>query len=357
MDDPTRSSAADDGLVLADHAALWARVAAANVLRPYPYVLTRLLRGPEDLTQPRRLHPAFYGAYDWHSCVHMHWLLVRLLRRAAHRIDAEAASSALDANLTTGNLAAEAAWLRARPGFERPYGLAWLTMLAAECRAAAAEGVPRAPEWVDALRPVVEAACGSLETWLSKATYPVRHGAHANSAFSLGLLLDAAPLLGPAAATVATAATQAVHRWYRADRDYPARWEPSGEDFLSPALTEADTVRRVLPRAEFAGWLTDFLPGLATGEPAGLLTPPTVSDPSDPLIGHLLGLHLSRAAALRSLAAALPASDPRPAVLTASAAAHLRAARPHIVTGDFTTDHWLATFATLAVEAGKPSDR
>jgi hypothetical protein len=189
-----------------------------------------------------------------------------------------------------------------------------------------------------------------FEEWLTKATYPVRHGVHSNSAFAVGLLLDAAPVLG--ADSAARAAAAAVRRWYLEDRDCPADWEPSGQDFLSPALAEADAVRRVLREEEFAGWLTGFLPGLAEGRPRGLLEPPVVCDPHDPQLGHLLGLSLSRAAALRSIAAALPSSDQRRPVLAGAADAHLAAGLPHTTTGDFTTDHWLATFAALALESG-----
>lgn len=326
---------------LAEHAAPFARLAVANVTRAYPYAPQQLLTGPADLTPPRTRHPAFYGSYDWHSSVHMHWLLVRLLRTAPERIDTEAVRAVLDAHLTADALATEARHLRAHPTFERPYGWAWLARLAAECGQANADGVTGAEVWDAALRPAADTVRELVEAWLAKATYPIRHGVHTNSAFALGLLLDADVATG--------AATDAVRRWFLADRGYPADWEPSGQDFLSPALTEADAVRRVLPPDEFAGWLTGFLPGLADGAPAALLTPPEVSDPEDPQICHLLGLGLSRAAALASLGRALPADDPRVPVLTDSAARHLSAALPYVATGVWAADHWLATFAALAL--------
>lgn len=332
---------------LDEHAAAFARLAAANVTRAYPYAPQQLLTGPADLTPPRTRHPAFYGSYDWHSSVHMHWLLVRLLRRAPERIDTATVRGVLDAHLTLDALTAEAAQLRVRRTFERPYGWAWLAMLAAECATAEADGIDGAEVWAAALRPAADTVRALFEEWLAKATYPVRHGVHSNSAFALGLLLDAG---------IATdAARDAVRRWFLADRDYPAAWEPSGQDFVSPALTEADVVRRVLPGADFAAWLTGFLPGLAEREPAVLLTPPEVSDPDDPQIGHLLGLSLSRAAALRSLAAALPDTDQRVPVLTTAATAHLAAGLPSVATGVWASDHWLATFATLALETAEPS--
>ncbi|MEU9793615.1 DUF2891 domain-containing protein [Streptomyces sparsogenes] len=335
-------------------------MAVANVTRPYPYAPGHLLRGPEDLVPPRHHHPAFYGSYDWHSSVHMHWLLVRLLRRFPDRVrtveaTAEAAGEAaggaaeevtevLDRHLTAAHLAAEAGYLRANPSFERPYGWAWLLALTAECRALG----PAGSRWADALEPAADAVEALLRDWLRRATYPVRHGVHTNSAFALGLILDSAATAGRAA--LAEPIEAAVLRWFGDDHDAPAHWEPSGQDFLSPSLTEAEAVCRVLPQADFATWLDGFLPGMGHGAPAPLLTPPVVSDPADPQIGHLVGLSLSRAAALRRLAAALPEGDPRAPVLAAAARDHLAAGLPHVVSGDFTGDHWLATFAALALD-------
>ncbi|WP_065966713.1 DUF2891 domain-containing protein [Streptomyces sparsogenes] len=327
-------------------------MAVANVTRPYPYAPGHLLRGPEDLVPPRHHHPAFYGSYDWHSSVHMHWLLVRLLRRFPDRARtveaaggaAEEVTEVLDRHLTAAHLAAEADYLRANPSFERPYGWAWLLALTAECRALG----PAGSRWAAALEPAADAVEALLCDWLRRATYPVRHGVHTNSAFALGLILDSAATAGRAA--LAEPVEAAVLRWFGEDHDAPAHWEPSGQDFLSPALTEAEAVCRVLPQADFAAWLDGFLPGIGRGAPTPLLTPPVVSDPADPQIGHLVGLSLSRAAALRRLAAALPEDDPRAPVLAAAAGDHLAAGLPHVVSGDFTGDHWLATFAALALD-------
>ncbi|AEW92590.1 MULTISPECIES: DUF2891 domain-containing protein [Streptomycetaceae] len=330
---------------LARRAADFARLAAANVTRPYPYAPAHLLTGPDDLLPPSHHHPAFCGSYDWHSSVHMHWLLVRLLRRYHDHVETAPATAVLDRHLTADRLATEAAYLRANPSFERPYGWAWLLALTAECRRLG----PAGERWADALEPAADTVAELLCGWLAKAAYPVRHGTHTNSAFALGLVLDSAPVLDRP--RLAATVTDTVLRWFADDHDAPAHWEPSGQDFLSPALTEADTVRRVLPSGDLARWLSRFLPALAPGTPSSLLTPPTVTDPADPQIGHLVGLSLSRAAALRSLAAALPPGDPRTAVLADAATAHLSAALPHTATGDFTGDHWLATFAVLALEA------
>ncbi|WP_431774379.1 DUF2891 domain-containing protein [Streptomyces cucumeris] len=322
----------------------FATVALANVTRAYPNAPAHLLRGPDDLVSPRTHHPAFYGSYDWHSAVHMHWLLVRLLRRCPDRVPGVVITEVLDRHLTHGALTAEAGYLRANPSFERPYGWAWLLALTAECRAL---GGTAGGRWAGALEPAAEAVEDLLRGWLVRATYPVRHGTHTNSAFALGLVLDSASAAGRPA--LAESVAGAVLDWFADDRDAPVHWEPSGQDFLSPALTEAEAVCRVLPREEFGPWLTRFLPGLERTA-VTLLAPPVVSDPGDPQIGHLIGLSLSRAAGLRRLSAALPPGDARVPVLTAAAEDHLAAGLVHTASGDFTGDHWLATFAALAMD-------
>ncbi|MEU9590932.1 DUF2891 domain-containing protein [Streptomyces sp. NPDC048193] len=330
---------------LSTHAAPFARLALANITREYPNFPAHLTLSADERVEPRTLHPAFYGAYDWHSSVHMHWLLVRLLRRHGGTPalpDTGPAVDVLDRHLTADNLATEAAYLRDHPSFERPYGWAWLLALAAECRA---HQGPEGARWTRALTPAVTAVDRLLADWLPKATYPVRHGNHPNSAFALGLALDS----GELSPTTDRAVRERLRSWFADDHDAPAHWEPSGQDFLSPALSEADAVRRVLPEDEFAPWLDGFLPALGSGAPCPLLDVPVVSDHADPQIGHLLGLTLSRAAALRSLADALP-DGPVRSRLAAAAEAHLTAGLPAVERGDFTTDHWLATFATLALD-------
>ncbi|MFC7934784.1 DUF2891 domain-containing protein [Streptomyces sp. MPA0124] len=335
---------------LSAHAATFAQLALANVTREYPNFPAHLITSAGEHQEPRSLHPAFYGAYDWHSSVHMHWLLVRLLGRyggTSALPGTEAVVGVLDRHLTPANLAAEAAYLRDRPSFERPYGWAWLLALAAECRA---YGGTEGERWTGALRPAVDAVDGLLADWLPKATYPVRHGNHPNSAFALSLALDS----GELSAGTDRAVRDRLLSWFADDHDAPAHWEPSGQDFLSPALTEADAMRRVLAPERLAEWLDRFLPGLGTGAPCALLDVPVVSDHADPQIGHLLGLTLSRAAALRSLAEALP-DGPVRARLAEAAAAHLAAGLPAVERGDFTTDHWLATFAALALDPPAPA--
>lgn len=316
-----------------------------NIVREFPYAPAHVVAGPDDVVPHRVLHPVFYGAFDWHSAAHMHWLLVRLLRLHPDRFDAAAARELLDRQLTAGALEVEGAYLRAHPSFERPYGWAWLLVLAAEC--AAWDDDASAQEWSTALRPAVAMVADLVLGWLPRAGRPVRDGGHANTAFALGLVLDAAGPLG--VGDVVEAARDYAERAYLPDRDAPAAWEPSGQDFLSPALSEADLVRRLLPGASFADWLTAFLPGLAHGQPNALLRPVGVPDRSDGLVGHLDGLNLSRAAALRSIAGALPGDDARRTVLSESAARHLGAGLPALSAPGYSSSHWLGSFAVLAL--------
>ena len=324
-----------------------ARTAVANATREYPYALIMVVTGPDDLRLPRARHPAFYGCYDWHSAVHTHWLLVRLLRRHGDAIDAGAALAVLDAHLTPAHLATEAAVLRAEPSFERPYGWAWLVALAAEC-ASAAETLEPARTWADALAPAVDVVVGLVLDWLPRAGRPVRDGTHASTAYALGLLLDAAATLGRD--DLAAGVRAYVEEWFVPDRDAPLVWEPSGQDFVSPGLSEADLVRRVLDADVLGDWLHGFWPDLAAGEPRSLLEPVRVRDRTDGQLGHLDGLNLSRSAALARLGQALPDADPRRPVLLDAAAAHLDAGLAALAEDGYLSTHWLGTFALAALE-------
>jgi hypothetical protein len=319
-----------------------AAIALGHVGREYPNKLDHVLLSDADAATPRALHPIFFGSFDWHSCVHAFWMLARLRRR----FPAGAAAPHIDAlfrtSFTPANIAAELAYL-GRPhsgGFERPYGWAWLLMLAAEL---SHDGAPATPA---SLAPLADAFAARFVAHLLKATYPVRAGTHASTAFALILALDHARACGHAA--LGHAVEAAAARYYAADKDCQA-WEPSGEDFLSPALTEAHCMRCVLPPAAFANWLSAFLPRLAAGQPATLFRPAVVSDRSDGRIVHLDGLNLSRAWSWRCIADALPVNDPRRAVALAAAEDHLAAGLPHVA-GDYMGEHWLATFAVLALE-------
>ncbi len=321
----------------------FARIALQHVGREYPNKLDHVLSGPDDLRGPRDLHPLFFGSLDWHSCVHGYWLLTRLRRRFPHSEEAREIDRLLAERITPETVAGECAYLdgSSRGGFERPYGWAWLLMLAAELTR---EGAPEA----DVLWPLTQAFVARLLEWLPKATYPIRAGTHANTAFALSLALEYAAATGDDALDAAVRAK--AQTWYGEDADCQA-WEPSGEDFLSPALMEAECMRRVLPRDAFAAWFGRFLPCLADGEPATLFRPAAPSDRSDGRIVHLDGLNLSRAWCWRSLAGTLAEGDPRRALARAAAQAHLDAGLPH-VSGDYMGEHWLASFALLALDRG-----
>jgi len=324
-------------------AARYARIALGHVEREYPNKLDHVLNGPADVQGPRVLHPVFYGSFDWHSCVHGHWLLARLLRRFPEGPAADEIRALLDRQLTEENVGAELAYLQ-RPlgaGFERPYGAAWLLMLQAEL-----EGSTSAGRWAAVLQPLAEAFAVRLRTYLPKLTYPIRAGTHANSAFALSLALEYALHSDEELAVLITARAK---DWFRGDADCQA-WEPSGDDFLSSALMEAELMRRVLPPAEFSDWFSAFLPRLGGREPATLFRPAVVSDPTDGKLAHLDGVNLSRAWNMRGLASALGEADPRRPVLEDAAEAHLSASL-RAVEGDYMGEHWLASFALLALEA------
>jgi hypothetical protein len=322
-----------------------ARAALGHVAREYPGVLVQALSGPEDLGTPRALHPIFFGSYDWHSCVHGHWLLARLLRLAPDLPQAGDIRDHFQQAFTPETVAGECAYL-ARPtsgGFERPYGWAWLLMLAAELRRhETAEG----QAWARVLAPLADVFAARFRAFLPKADYPVRAGVHSNTAFALALALDYAEVAGDA--PLADLITAKARAWHGDDADCQA-WEPSGDDFLSPALIEAELMRRVLTPDVFAAWFARFLPRAAQGQPASLFTPARVSDRADGRIAHLDGLNLSRAWCWRGIARALGERDPDLArAATAAADRHLAASLPHI-TGDYMGEHWLASFALLAL--------
>ena len=339
----------DDGervTFLRAQAPTYARLAVANVRRAYPVQVTYVATGPGAPPTPRELHPAFYGSFDWHSCVAMHWTLARLLRRLPDVVPGAAIRATLDAHLTAEALAAEVAFFAA-PGHRAvqfPYGWGWLLALTDEL---GSWDDPDARRWAAHLAPLAELFAARLGEWLPLLTYPVRSGVHANTAF--GLLLawpyaDARARAGDGALgeTIATNA----RRWFANDSDYPAAWEPSGSDFLSPALTEAALLARLLAPAEYADWLGRFLPGLAVGQPASLFAPAIVTAATAGHIGHLHGLNLSRAWAFRQIADVLPPADPRRATLAEAAALHT-AALPVVTGGDYLLEHWLVNFATL----------
>jgi hypothetical protein len=328
-------------------ASSFARVALAHVEREFPHKLDHVLSGPDDVRGPRALHPIFYGSFDWHSCVHGYWLLAALLRRHPELPHTAETLTLFDRQIRPNRVTGEVSYLAGplRAGFERPYGWAWLLMLTAEL---ARNPLPDAARWARALQPLADVFVARLHEYLGKSTYPVRVGTHFNTAFALTLGLEYAEVLRDESLT-GLLRNKAL-TWYGNDRDCQA-WEPGGDDFLSSALMEAECMRRVLDQAELSSWLDAFLPRLAQREPRTLFEPATVTDRSDGKIAHLDGLNFSRAWCWRSLARTWSIDDPRRTLALETADAHIAASLPY-VSGDYMGEHWLATFALLALTAG-----
>ncbi|MGA9978411.1 MAG: DUF2891 domain-containing protein [Candidatus Sulfotelmatobacter sp.] len=323
----------------------FANLALACVHKEYPNHISHTLNSDADVAPPRKLTPAFYGCYDWHSSVHGHWLLVRLVRTFPDAAFAPSAREALRQSLTAENIAQEAMYLRGegRASFERPYGLAWLLQLIAELRE---WDDPQAREMAANLGPLEQAVLERLSGWLPKLSHPVRIGEHDQTAFALGLMLDYARAAGDK--KFADLIESKARQFYLGDRNCPLAYEPSGEDFLSPCLGEADVMRRVLPSPEFARWLRTFMPQISTSEDKWLQ--PVVSpDPSDPKLAHLDGLNLSRAWMLEGIAAGLLKNDKRLPSIMAAAAAHRRAGLAAVTGEHYEGGHWLGSFAVYLV--------
>jgi hypothetical protein len=327
-------------------AARFARLALACVHQEYPNKIAHVMNADADARPPRELTPAFYGCYDWHSSVHGHWLLARVARLLPGSPLAAEARRALARSLAAPNLEAEVRYLegKGRVSFERPYGLAWLLQLGAELRE---WGSPEAREWASSLAPLEKAAATRLRDWLPKLTRPIRVGEHSQTAFALGLALDWARVAGDAGTEAVVVSRSRA--FYGADRDCPLAYEPSGEDFLSPCLAEADLMRRVLPSGEYARWLSAFLPALPKDGSSGWLAPGVVTDPTDPKLAHLDGLNLSRAWMLEGMASALPEGDVRLAGLLAAAAVHREKGLLSVTGEHYEGGHWLGTFAVYLV--------
>jgi hypothetical protein len=323
-------------------AARFAKLALACVHKEYPNKLAHVLNDARDARTPSQLTPAFYGCYDWHSAVHGHWLLARLVRLFPKAAFAADARKALAKSLTAKNISTEVAYItgKGRVSFERPYGLAWLLLLAAELRESDAA-------LAKVLEPLEREAANRIRAWLPKLSRPIRVGEHDQTAFAFGLIWDWAAVAKdePMQALL----RERIAAYYAKDTDCPLRFEPGGQDFLSPCLAEADLMRRVLPPADFAPWLKTFLPGLPSRAQDAWLSPEVVTDRSDPKLAHLDGLNLSRAWMLEGIAAGLPDGDARVEALRAAAAAH-RSAGLESVTGEhYEGGHWLGSFATYLV--------
>lgn len=316
----------------------------------YPSHISHTLDGDADARPPQALFPAFYGCFDWHSDVHGHWLLARLTRLYPDAAFAPQARAELARSFTASNIAGELNYLQ-RPGrasFERPYGLSWLLKLSAELRA---WNDPQARGWAAVLKPLEAEAAARLKVWVPKLHYPIRIGEHDQTAFSFGLMWDWAGVAGDAG--MRKVLKDAAQHFYVNDRRCPIDYEPSGEDFLSPCLAEADFMRRVLDPPAFGRWLSAFLPDIPLEAGSSWLPPAVVTDRADPKLAHLDGLNLSRAWMLEGIAHGLAPGDGRIAVLRALAARHAQAALPAVTGEHYEGGHWLGTFAVyLTSEAG-----
>ena len=322
----------------------FAALALKCVAREFPNKPEHVINNASEVKSPQALHPAFYGCYDWHSSVHGHWMLIRLLKMFPSLPEAQRIRDALNQNLTAENIQAEVAYMKQpnRQSFERTYGWAWALKLAEELHS---WNDTDGKKWFENLQPLAELLSKSYRTFLPKQTYPIRTGVHPNTAFGLAFALDYAKTVGDR--ELETLLSERSRAYYGKDTNYPGAWEPGGEDFFSAALMEADLMRRVMPAREFATWFHRFLPAVAKDGPPALLQPAIVTDRTDPKLVHLDGLNLSRAWCMRSIAASLPVNDPARKVLASSADKHASAALAHVASGDYAGEHWLASFAVF----------
>ena len=345
----TVEGAAAAQVIDADLAGRFARLALDCVEREYPNKISHVLNGDTDARTPRELTPAFYGCFDWHSSVHGHWLLARLARVLPDGTFVPDARRALARSLTNTNIKAEVAYLSGdgRATFERPYGLAWLLQLASELREWDDD---EAKGWLAALTPLETLGAQRVKEWLPNLSYPIRVGEHSQTAFAFGLILDWANVAGDVA--MVELLHSRIDSYYQNDRDCPLRYEPSGQDFLSPCLAEADLMRRVQAPEIFSRWLTAFLPDIPNdveSDAAPWLKPEIVTDPTDGKLAHLDGLNLSRAWMLEGIESSLPLDDRRRRALNESAQDHRVAGLASVTGRHYEGGHWLASFATYLV--------
>jgi len=325
-----------------DQVSSFAKLALEGIVQEFPNKPLHLHTTPESAKRPRELHPVFYGSFDWHSSVHGHWMLLRLLRLHPDASTAGNIREVLDEQFTRGGLAAEAAYFKEKTNrsFERMYGWAWALRLATEL-----EGWddPDAKRWAENFAPLENELVALIKDYLPKLDWPIRCGFHPESAFPLAQFLDYAEAVGDA--SLSKLVRERAVTLYGKDVGYPVRYEPSGNDFFSAGLNEADLMRRVLDGKDYGTWLARFFPGLAGGDMGNLLVPAKVSDVTDGHLVHLAGLNLTRAWTMRGIASSLPGADPRRAVLAKAAAAHTEAGLAYVFSGHYEGEHWLASFA------------
>jgi len=324
----------------------FADLALACVHQEYPNKIAHVMNSDDDVKPPRDLHPAFFGCFDWHSSVHGHWLLVRILRNFPDLAKADGIEGALNRSLTADNMVGEVAYFNreGQASYERPYGLAWLLQLCAEL---AEWDDPRARRWLAALEPLEKVCADRFRSWLPKLNHPIRTGEHSQTAFAFGLTLDWARTRGDK--ELEAMLLEKAETLYAGDRGCNLAFEPSGQDFLSPCLAEADFMRRVMNPAKFAAWLGGFMPDLPLEPNDQWLPLAVVTDPTDGKLAHLDGLNLSRAWMLEGIASGLPAGDPRVATLQQAAKRHSQSGLASVSSENYAGAHWLGSFATYLV--------
>ncbi len=333
-----------------EQASQFAKLALKCVAKEFPNKPEHVINESQDVKSPKALHPAFYGCYDWHSSVHGHWMLVRLLRLFPDLAEAQQIRTALNENLSVNSIRGEVAYLEQpnRQSFERTYGWAWLLKLSEELHSWEDRD---GKVWATNLQPLADALVSRYLDFLPKQNYPIRTGVHPNTAFGLAFAFDYAVARNHE--KLKELVGERSRKYFGKDVNYPAEWEPGGEDFFSPALMEADLMRRVFAPAAYREWLKAFLPAL-WNNPQYLMQPAVVTDRSDPKLVHLDGLNLSRAWTMRSIAAALPKNDSARRVLADGAKRHARAALAHVASGDYAGEHWLASFAVYLLSTPSP---
>lgn len=308
----------------------------------YPNKLGHVILDASQVREPMDLHPAFYGCFDWHSSVHGHWMLVKLLKLFPEMENAEAIGQAIDQNMSAENILAEIDYMKAplHSSYERTYGWAWIFQLATELNT---WDNPQAKKWLSNLQPLVDYLKGNLMNYLPKQTYPIRTGVHPNTAFALGFALDYAQLIGDM--EFEELLVKRSKDYYLEDKNYPAYLEPNGTDFFSPSLLEADLMHRIMDAKEYNSWMKNYLPQI----PENILNPAIVSDRNDLQLVHLDGLNLSRAWCMFGIAKHLNDKNPQKKQMLDAAERHLKDALPNIASGNYSGEHWLASFAVYAL--------
>ena len=333
-----------------EQVAQFAKLALKNIQTEYPNKPSNVVVDEASVRTPKTMHPAFYGCFDWHSSVHGHWMLVKLLKEYPNSSVEKEIRKKLSENITKENLETELAYFQEKQHktYERTYGWAWYLRLVAELETWDDQ---QGKEWREHLRPLEELLVQRTTDYLPKLSYPIRTGIHPDTGFALAQILDYSRVINNK--KLEDLIVKRARDYYLNDTDYPTKYEPSGQDFFSSCLNEADLMRRVLSQKEFSDWLDKYLPTLAKGDGGNLLNPVTVSDVTDGYIVHLAGLDLSRAWCMQGIAASLPKDDRRAAMLYESAKAHAKLGFSYVFSGHYEGDHWLATFAIyLQTEVG-----